>query len=103
MVEIAKIGRVASHAPGPKARRAETQRRHALAKQEWQPSSLPGWLNEETYTSRIQPFNRYCLELQTQSLCRRWAYQSRMPLRSVRADADRIHGTGWLWRNWLAV
>ena len=55
IVEIAKLGRVASHAPGPKARRAETQRRHALAKKAWQPSSLPGWLNEETYMSRIQP------------------------------------------------
>jgi CRISPR-associated endonuclease Cas1 len=55
IVEIAKIGRVASHAPGPKARRAETQRRHALAKKAWQPSSLPTWLNDETYTSRIQP------------------------------------------------
>jgi len=54
-VEIAKVGRVASQAAGPKARRAETQRRHALAKRAWQPSSLPGWLNEKTYTSRIQP------------------------------------------------
>jgi hypothetical protein len=55
IVEIAKIGRVASHAPGPKARRAETQRRHALAKRDWEPSNLPAWLNEETYTSKIQP------------------------------------------------
>ena len=44
MVEIAKVGRVASHAPAPEARRAETQRRHALAKKAWQPSSLPAWL-----------------------------------------------------------
>jgi CRISPR-associated endonuclease Cas1 len=55
IVEIAKIGRVASHAPGPKARRAETQRRHALAKSAWQPSSMPAWLNEETYRNKIQP------------------------------------------------
>ncbi len=55
MVKIAKVGRVASQAPGPKARRAETQRRHALAKKAWQPSSLPAWLNEETYTHKIQP------------------------------------------------
>ena len=54
-MEIAKIGRIASQAPGPKARRAETQRRHALAKLAWQPSSLPAWLNEETYTTKIQP------------------------------------------------
>ncbi|HWY59398.1 MAG TPA: CRISPR-associated endonuclease Cas1 [Terriglobales bacterium] len=55
IVEIAKVGRVASHAPGPKARRAETQRQHKLAISAWQPSSLPAWLNEQTYTKRIQP------------------------------------------------
>jgi CRISPR-associated endonuclease Cas1 len=55
ILEIAKVGRVASQAPGPKARRVETQRRHALAKKAWQPSSLPSWLNENTYESRIQP------------------------------------------------
>ena len=32
-----------------------TQRRHALAKSIWQPSSLPAWLNEETYLGKIQP------------------------------------------------
>jgi CRISPR-associated endonuclease Cas1 len=55
IVEIAKVGRVASHAPGPKARRAETQRRHALAKKAWEPSSLPDWLTEEAYANKIQP------------------------------------------------
>jgi CRISPR-associated endonuclease Cas1 len=55
IVEIAKRGRVASHAPGPSERRAETHRRHALAISAWQPSSLPGWLNEDVYTRRIQP------------------------------------------------
>jgi len=55
IVEIAKIGRVASQGSGPRARRGETQRRHALAKMAWQPSSLPTWLSEEVYTSKIQP------------------------------------------------
>jgi CRISPR-associated endonuclease Cas1 len=55
IVEIAKVGRVASQAPGPQARRAETQRLHALAKKSWQPSSLPAWLNKETYLHKIQP------------------------------------------------
>ena len=55
IVEIAKVGRVASQASGPQARRVETQRLHALAKKAWKPSSLPTWLNEETYTSKIQP------------------------------------------------
>jgi len=55
IVEIAKVGRVASQAAGPQARRAETQRRHALERLAWQPSSLPAWLNKETYASWIQP------------------------------------------------
>ncbi|MFZ0865729.1 MAG: CRISPR-associated endonuclease Cas1 [Candidatus Sulfotelmatobacter sp.] len=55
IVEIAKVGRIASHAPGPKARRAQTQRQHALAKKAWQPSSLPAWLTEEVYANEIQP------------------------------------------------
>jgi hypothetical protein len=54
-VEIATIGRIASQSAGPQARRAETQRRHALAKKMWQPSSLPAWLNGEVYMRKIQP------------------------------------------------
>jgi CRISPR-associated endonuclease Cas1 len=55
MVEVAKIGRMTAHAAGPRARLAENQRRHAVARWSWEPSSLPGWLNEEVYTNRIQP------------------------------------------------
>jgi CRISPR-associated endonuclease Cas1 len=55
IVEIAKVGRVASQTPGPQARRAETQRQHALAKNAWQSSSLPTWLNDEVYAQKIQP------------------------------------------------
>jgi len=58
IVEIAKVGRVASQASGPQARRAETQRRHALVKKAWQPSSLPAWLTEEMYVNKIQPLLR---------------------------------------------
>jgi hypothetical protein len=29
--------------------------RHDLDRAAWQPSSLPAWLNEETYLSKIQP------------------------------------------------
>jgi hypothetical protein len=55
MVEVARIGRRTAHAPGPQARLAETQRKHALARSAWQASSLPAWLTEDTYTSKIQP------------------------------------------------
>jgi CRISPR-associated endonuclease Cas1 len=55
MVEVAKIGRITAHATGPLARLAETRRRHASAISSWRPSSLPAWLNEETYTKKVQP------------------------------------------------
>jgi hypothetical protein len=55
MVEMAKIGRMTAHDAGPKARLEENQRRHALARWSWEPSSLPAWLNEEVYTSKILP------------------------------------------------
>jgi CRISPR-associated endonuclease Cas1 len=55
IVDIAKVGRIASQASGPQAHRAQTQRRHALAKKAWQATSLPTWLNEEVYTHKIQP------------------------------------------------
>ena len=50
-----ETGRVAAHSADAQARRANTQRRHALAKSAWLPSSLPAWLNEETYLGKIQP------------------------------------------------
>jgi hypothetical protein len=45
-------------------------------------------------------FSRYSPVPRTRSSCQRWAFQSRMPLPSARADADLIHGTGRRWRNW---
>jgi CRISPR-associated endonuclease Cas1 len=55
MAEIAKAGRVAALAIEPRTRLAATQRKHALARFAWNPSSLPAWLTEETYKTKIQP------------------------------------------------
>ncbi len=55
LVKAARLGRVAAQSREAKARHAETQRRHAAAKRAWQASSLPPWLDEETYLRRIQP------------------------------------------------
>lgn len=55
MVEVAKIGRMTAHAAGPRARLAENQRRHVLARWSWEPSSLPAWPTEEVYANKIQP------------------------------------------------
>jgi hypothetical protein len=59
LAEAARAGRtagqIAAHSTTAQARRANTQRRHALAKSAWVPSSLPAWLNEETYLGKIRP------------------------------------------------
>jgi selenocysteine lyase/cysteine desulfurase len=54
-VGVARKGRVASHSYDAEARRAETQRRHSAEQKTWQPSQQPAWLDEETYTQKIQP------------------------------------------------
>jgi hypothetical protein len=98
IVEIAKVGRVASQAPGPKARRAETQRRHAVAKSAWQPSSMPVWFNEQTYMNRIQPqlagvANPVIMSALGVSVTYAVA---------IRAGRRRPHPRHWgRWRNWL--
>jgi len=55
LIEAAKRGRVASHAPEAEVRRSETQRRQNAAKRAWQPSDLPKWFTEEAYRTKIQP------------------------------------------------
>jgi len=54
-VKAARRGRVAAHSVEAEARRAETQRRQHAARRAWQPSDLPGWLNEEIYREKVQP------------------------------------------------
>ena len=48
-------GQIAAQSADAQARRAKTKRRHDAARAAWQPSSLPAWLNEETYLGKIQP------------------------------------------------
>ncbi len=55
LIEVARLGRVASKSPESRARVAATQRRHAAAWGKWLPSSQPDWLTEDTYTTKIKP------------------------------------------------
>lgn len=55
LIELAREGRIAAQSPEAQARRAETKRRHDLARRGWLPSSQPSWLNIETYIKKIQP------------------------------------------------
>lgn len=55
LVTAAQLGRIVAHTPEAEAKRAETQRRNALAQHAWKNSDLPTWLNEATYRDKIQP------------------------------------------------
>jgi hypothetical protein len=55
MIEAAKLGRIATHAPEAEALRSETQRRQMAARKSWQPSEQPKWLTTEFYIEQIQP------------------------------------------------
>jgi CRISPR-associated endonuclease Cas1 len=55
LIKAAQKGRLKSHSPEARAKRAEGRRRHAAALKSWNPSDLPDWLTEETYCGEIQP------------------------------------------------
>lgn len=55
LVEGARTGRVAAHAPEAAAHRGDTIRKHNLARHAWSPSNQPDWLTEETFAREIQP------------------------------------------------
>ena len=54
-MKAAKLGRLATHSPEAQARRSETQRRQNAARNSWNPSDKPDWLDEKFYRDRIQP------------------------------------------------
>jgi CRISPR-associated endonuclease Cas1 len=55
MLEIARLGRIATHSPKAEALRAATRRRHAAALKAWHPAEHPRWLTEDVYLKQIQP------------------------------------------------
>jgi CRISPR-associated endonuclease Cas1 len=55
LLKVARQGRIASKSPESRARVAATQRRQQTARWNWQPSSLPNWLSDKTYSKQIQP------------------------------------------------
>jgi len=55
LIEAAKIGRIAGHAPEALAKSARAQREHAKARAQWDPASQPDWLTTEFYREKIQP------------------------------------------------
>jgi CRISPR-associated endonuclease Cas1 len=53
--QAAQAGRLASHTAQAETRRAETQRKHAVARYAWSPSDQPEWLSDGIYAEEIQP------------------------------------------------
>lgn len=54
-LEVAKLGRIATHSPKAEALRGQTQKRQRAAEIAWNPSDKPEWLDSQAYCRRIQP------------------------------------------------
>jgi CRISPR-associated endonuclease Cas1 len=55
MIERAKAGRIAAQTSVANARRAETQRRHDLARKVWSLADQPVWLTRDKFQKKVQP------------------------------------------------
>ncbi|HET6177866.1 MAG TPA: CRISPR-associated endonuclease Cas1 [Candidatus Sulfotelmatobacter sp.] len=54
-IDVARVGRHTANSPEAQLKRANTQRRNALAQHAWKPSDQPDWLTEKSYSEKIQP------------------------------------------------
>jgi hypothetical protein len=54
-IDVAKLGRAATHSPKAEALRGRTQQRQRAAEKAWNTSQKPDWLDENFYRERIQP------------------------------------------------
>ena len=55
ILDAALIGRQTANGPDAQTKRANTQRKNALAQHSWKPSDQPAWLTEKFYITKIQP------------------------------------------------
>jgi len=55
LAKAAQFGRVRALTPEAKAKRSETVRLQNEAQQAWDPATLPAWLDNEVYISRVRP------------------------------------------------
>jgi hypothetical protein len=55
MLDAAKIGRQTANSAEAQLKRANTQRKNALAQHAWNPSDQPVWLTEKFFSEKIQP------------------------------------------------
>jgi CRISPR-associated endonuclease Cas1 len=55
MLDAAKIGRQTANSAEAQLKRANTQRKNALAQHAWKSSDQPSWLTEKFYSDKVQP------------------------------------------------
>jgi hypothetical protein len=55
MLDAANIGRQTAYGPEAQIKRANTQRKNAVAQHAWKPSDQPGWLTDKFYSEKVQP------------------------------------------------
>lgn len=55
LTRVAKLRRLVPKTPETAAKISASQTRHGAAKANWDPASLPGWLNQETYLAKVAP------------------------------------------------
>jgi CRISPR-associated endonuclease Cas1 len=55
MLNAARIGRQTANSPNAQLKRANTQRKNALAQHAWKLSDQPAWLTEKFYAEKVQP------------------------------------------------
>jgi CRISPR-associated endonuclease Cas1 len=55
MLDAAKIGRQTANSPEAQLKRANTQRKNALAQHAWKSSDQPAWLTDTFYSEKVQP------------------------------------------------
>jgi hypothetical protein len=55
MLDAARIGRQTANGPEAQEKRANTQRKNAIAQHAWKRSDQPAWLTEKLYSEKVQP------------------------------------------------
>jgi hypothetical protein len=96
ILDAARIGRQTANGPEAQIKRANTQRRNALAQHSWKPSDQPAWLTEKFYSERIQPL---IAQMSASVIARKISVSRWYAGPHPRGLPPRIRGTGRRWRN----
>jgi hypothetical protein len=91
MAAAALIGRQTAHSPEAQLKRANTQRKNALAQHAWKPSENPSWLTDKFYSAKVQPL----LAAMSASAIARRISVSRWYAGRIREGRHRAHPRHW--------